>query len=219
MPAFALAEPESPFAAALPSTLLHAALLTGALWATRATAVVISDDPISVDILLPLPATPHTPATITMPLLPGAPILGAPVISDLPSIAPIPSLPAMNLDPRNFLPGTDPTPGSIFSGDPRPGAQILSETEVDDVPSLLSAGPLRYPPVLREAGITGRVTLQFVIDTDGRVEEQGIEVLAATHAGFVAAATETIKASRFHPAKSHGSTVRVRVRQTIVFRD
>ena len=106
-----------------------------------------------------------------------------------------------------------------IGGDPPGTTAVLTESEVDDPPSLLTAGPLRYPPVLREAGITGSVTLAFVIDTEGRVEERGVEVVSATHPGFVAAATETIRASRFHPARSHGAPVRVRVRQTIVFRD
>ncbi|HWA40054.1 MAG TPA: energy transducer TonB, partial [Gemmatimonadales bacterium] len=138
----------------------------------------------------------------------------------LPPVTEIPTIPGVRVvDPKALL-----DPSIVRVGWPggndtlTPSATVLSEAEVDDPPSLLAAGPLRYPPVLREAGIIGSVTLQFVIDTEGRVEEQGIEVLTASHPGFVGAATETIRASRFHPAKSHGAAVRVRVRQTISFR-
>ena len=89
---------------------------------------------------------------------------------------------------------------------------------MDELPSLLAGGRLRYPTVLAEAGMEGAVTLAFVIDAEGRVEVEGIEVISSTHPGFVPAAKEGVITSRFRPARHGGVAVRVRVRQTITFR-
>lgn len=217
MPMFALAEPESSFAAALPSTVLHGVMVAAAIAASQAVPVTTPTDHEEIVLSWPVPPAPHTPVSPGGMTLPGAPTTFIDRVPEVPVIGDVPTTGIPRVDPTQWVTGTDSLARQL-GGDPRPGTQVLSESEVDDAPSLLAAGPLRYPQVLREAGITGSVTLAFIIDTEGRVEEQGIEVLAATHPGFVAAATETIRASRFHPAKSHGAAVRVRVRQTIAFR-
>ncbi|MEP7271414.1 MAG: energy transducer TonB, partial [Acidobacteriota bacterium] len=116
------------------------------------------------------------------------------------------------------VPGTPSTLLGLPGADPGSVTAILRESEVDERPSLVVAGRQRYPTVLAEAGIGGSVTLSFVIDAEGKVEEEGIEVVQATHPGFVAAARETVLTSRFRAARKGGAAVRVRVRQTITFR-
>ena len=37
-----------------------------------------------------------------------------------------------------------------------------------------------YPPMLREAGIGGTVTMQFIIEPDGTVDESTLKIVAAT---------------------------------------
>lgn len=39
---------------------------------------------------------------------------------------------------------------------------------------------------LRQAGVQGRVVLEAVVDTTGRVVASSVQVVAATHPGFVA---------------------------------
>ena len=216
MPMFALAEPESSFAAALPSTVLHAVMVAAAIAASQAVPPSVPKVPIDISLVWHPVSTTNTPVVDGGTTMLGAPPIGIDPTPDIPSLPDLPGVP--KVDPRSFIVGSDSLVKMGVSGDPHPGTGVLTESEVDDPPSLVAAGPLRYPQVLREAGITGSVTLAFIIDTEGRVEEQGVEVVSATHPGFVAAATETIRASRFHPAKSHGATVRVRVRQTISFR-
>jgi TonB family protein len=221
MPMFALAEPEHSALNLLPSTVLHSLLVAAAIAASRAGPLdPIGDQAQVFEITFPVQTTPHTTVDPGVTAIIAAPNIIADPPLELPPVTELPTIPGVRVvDPKALL---DPSivrvgwPGG--SDTLTTTATVLSESEVDDPPSLLAAGPLRYPPVLREAGITGSATLAFIIDTDGRVEEQGMEVLAATHPGFVAAATETIRASRFHPAKSHGAAVRVRVRQTISFR-
>jgi TonB family protein len=117
------------------------------------------------------------------------------------------------------IPG-DPTNGiGLPGGGLFPAAQVFTESDVDDLPSLIAPGRLRYPPVLAEAGIDGAVTLTFVIDTAGKIDPSGMEIVSATHPGFIEAAKEVVSTSRFRPARKHGTPVRVRVRQTITFRN
>ncbi len=216
MPAFILVEPPSSFGAALPSTLLHGALIAGAIWASGAGVAAITDDPVEVSIAWPVHTTSHQVMTTTL-TLPGIPVIGRPVIPDLPT-DPLPRIPGTTVDPRQFT--TDSAPGtSIIPGnDPGSAVGIFRDTEVDELPSLLAGGRLRYPTVLAAAGTEGAVTLSFVIDVEGRVEVEGIEVISSTHPGFVPAAKEGVITSRFRPARHGGVAVRVRVRQTIAFR-
>jgi protein TonB len=115
------------------------------------------------------------------------------------------------------IPG-EPTNGiGLPGGGLFPAAQVFSESDVDDLPSLIAPGRLRYPPVLAEAGVDGAVTLAFVIDAEGKVDSSAIEILSSTHPGFIEAAREALSTSRFRPAQKLGIAVRVRVRQTVTF--
>ena len=219
MPAFALAEPQSSFPAALPSTLVHAALIGAAIWASQATVAGVRDTPIEVSIAWPDPTRSHPVVSNPAPTLPGAPIVSAPVLPPIPTTDPSQVLPGtLRIDPTIFTPNTPPGVPFVPGGDPGSAAAIFRESEVDELPALLAAGRLRYPTVLAESGIVGSVTLAFVIDVEGRVEAGAFEVLAATHRGFVAAAEEAVVTSRFRPARKGGVAVRVRVRQTVTFR-
>jgi TonB family protein len=122
------------------------------------------------------------------------------------------------VDPTTVVPGPTSILLGTTPGDSISATTILAESEVDELPTLISAGVLRYPTILQESGIDGSVTLTFVIDTEGRVEAGGIEILSATQAGFAPAAQQAVLTSRFRPARKHGVPVRVRVRQVITFR-
>jgi len=90
-----------------------------------------------------------------------------------------------------------PSPAALFS---------------DDTPVVLS-GPLpRYPELLRQAGIQGRVVLEAVVDTTGRVDAASIHVIYATNPAFIEGARAALAASLFRPGRVGGHAVRVRVR-------
>src|SRR5688500_1845573 len=76
---------------------------------------------------------------------------------------------------------------------------ILTESEFHDRPVRLAARALRYPAVLAAARMSGSVTLEFVIDVEGRVAPEGLKILSSTHQGFVAAAQEAVQTTRFRP--------------------
>ena len=74
-------------------------------------------------------------------------------------------------------------------------------------------GPLPvYPDLLRQAGVQGRVVLEAVVDTTGRVLSPSISVVSATNPGFVAPARQALLATLFRPAMIGGKPVRMLVR-------
>ena len=74
-------------------------------------------------------------------------------------------------------------------------------------------GPLPvYPELLRQAGIQGRVVLEAVVDTSGRIVPASIVVVSATHPVFVAPSRQALLATVFRPAMVGGRIVAVHVR-------
>lgn len=74
-----------------------------------------------------------------------------------------------------------------------------------------------YPPLLRDAGIAGNVTLRFRVNEDGRVDESSIEVLDSSHEGFADAARRAVSRMRFRPAKVNNQAVKVWVQIPVTF--
>ncbi len=219
MPSFTLTQPQSSIATVLPSTIVHGLFVAAAVWLSQAAPIDLSPRTSPIDITFETPSTPHHATSAPVVSLPGVPVVRAPDLPGLPPIVPIPWHPGSTMvDPASLL--GDPvvtTPG--FPGtDTVSVSQIFREAEVDELPTLLTSGRLRYPTVLAEAGIAGSVTLTFVIDAEGKVDPAAIEILSATHLGFVEAAKEAASTSLFRPARKHGGAVRVRVRQTVRFR-
>jgi TonB family protein len=105
----------------------------------------------------------------------------------------------------------------VCPSDPiRPDSVYRSE-DVTDPPMRLSSPPVRYPDVLRQQHIEGRVVVQFVVDTLGRAEPASIRVLECTDQLFGPPAMEIVRASTYFPGHHQGRRVRVRVRIPIDF--
>jgi TonB family protein len=92
------------------------------------------------------------------------------------------------------------------------------EAAVDEPPEVLTHPPLRYPELLRMAGIEGAVYLEFVVDTAGRAEANTIEVLRSDERAFEGPAIAMLRGSVFRPGRVRGRTVRVLVRMEVGFR-
>lgn len=85
-------------------------------------------------------------------------------------------------------------------------------------PAVLISQPIpKYPPVLREIGLSGRVVFQFIVDTTGRVESSSTRVIESTNDGFEAPARESVAAAVFHPACLGPHLVRQRTEQPVRF--
>jgi protein TonB len=75
-----------------------------------------------------------------------------------------------------------------------------------------------YPVQMRAARIEGRVLLQFVVDTTGRIEPSSVVVLQSTHQLFASAARRALLTCRYRPGRFGGRPARVRVETPYTFR-
>lgn len=75
-----------------------------------------------------------------------------------------------------------------------------------------------YPPLLRDAGATGRTTLQLIIDPDGKVQPGSVRVQESTLDAFNDAAIRAVERFRFKPATLKGHPVAVLVTIPIEWR-
>ena len=72
-----------------------------------------------------------------------------------------------------------------------------------------------YPPLLRDAGVTGTVQVRFRVMEDGRVDAESIQVTNSTHEQFNDPTIRAVRSLRFRPAKVNGRPVKVWVEQPI----
>ena len=89
-----------------------------------------------------------------------------------------------------------------------PGS-VIDERHVDRAARLTAAPAPRYPDRMRALGIEGRVLVQFVVDTTGHVELEGVKVLASAHEDLTLAVRQVLPRLRFVPAEVRGGKVRM----------
>ena len=82
---------------------------------------------------------------------------------------------------------------------------------------MLSGPVLQYPDLLRQAGISGRVLVQAIIDTLGRAEPNSVKVLQSPNPGFDQSAKDYVLKALFRPARVHGRAVRVLIQTPVDF--
>ena len=95
--------------------------------------------------------------------------------------------------------------------------QPYLESVVEERPEMVSHPPVRYPDILRQAGIDGHVVIEAVVDTSGHVERGSIKVLSSTNQLFEQPAKEVIAGAVFRPGRISGRAVRVRIQQPFNF--
>ena len=97
------------------------------------------------------------------------------------------------------------------------GNEVFMEAIVEEKPAVLSGPTLQFPELLRQAGIEGRVLVQAIVDTLGRVEPNSIKVLQSPNPGFDQSATSYVLKALFRPARVHGRAVRVLIQIPVAF--
>ncbi len=97
------------------------------------------------------------------------------------------------------------------------GNEVFMEAIVEEKPAVLSGPTLQFPELLRQAGIEGRVLVQAIVDTLGRVEPNSIKVLQSPNPGFDQSATNYVLKALFRPARVHGRAVRVLIQIPVAF--
>lgn len=74
-----------------------------------------------------------------------------------------------------------------------------------------------YPRNLEDAGIGGKVMLQFVVEADGTVEAESIKVIEASHDQFANVSKQVVERFRFRPGIYQDKEVRVLVKMPITW--
>jgi len=98
------------------------------------------------------------------------------------------------------------------------GEQVFVEAVVEERPQILSGPALAYPDLLRQAGVQGRVTVQAIIDREGRAEPESVRIIDSPNPGFDQPARNYILRAMFRPGRIHGQAVRVLVNLPIDFK-
>lgn len=93
--------------------------------------------------------------------------------------------------------------------------ETFDVADLEKRPEPVSQTPPVYPPELRKARIAGVVTLVFVLNEEGRVEDARVE--NSTRPEFEKPALDAIRKWRFRPGVRDGQPVRTYIRQPLRF--
>jgi len=93
--------------------------------------------------------------------------------------------------------------GAVFTTNPGTMPQLVSNPELD------------LPDSLNAAAIEGSVVIQFVVDAEGKVEPESLEILDSPHEGLNEPVKQVFLGAVYEPAQFEGKPVRVRIRQTM----
>ena len=94
--------------------------------------------------------------------------------------------------------------------------ETFDVTELEKRPEAVSQAAPVYPPARRKAKIEGLVTLVFILDENGRVEEPRVE--NSSRPEFEKPALDAIRKWRFRPGMKAGKAVSTYVRMPMRFR-
>ncbi|HSC57987.1 MAG TPA: energy transducer TonB [Gemmatimonadales bacterium] len=211
-------------AQALLSVLFHVILIVGAVKVTAGAAEAVKKKLSDTTMMFVEPPKPPPPPPDKPP--PDAVVSANPPPQGFQTVLPpeaIPTtIPPVNLnqhfDARDFTgKGVEGGIAAGVVGGTGPVGQTYLEAQLDDPPSVIAGGSVRYPPALQSAGIAGSVDVQFIVDSTGHPEPGSFKVLKSTHPAFEAPAREAVMKTVFRPGKLHGQAVRVLVQQAVKF--
>lgn len=216
------------------SLVTHALAIALALVATRAALdaprVTAPEDvmllfvPKAPEPLPPAAIKPEKPTAIVNmaePPAQGFQTVVAP--RDIPNLIPPIDLNQRPLDPRDFTGrGVEGGIADGVAGGAGPVAlDAIYEASTDVAgfePAVVLSQPMpQYPAALASVGVEGRVAVEFVIDTTGKVEPVSVKIIESTHPAFESAARRAIAGSIFRPAHLSTLPVRQLTRQSVRF--
>lgn len=204
------------------SLAFHLALGIGAIRASRVVVIPATTPVVDTQLVFTpsetrVPPTPQPTAEPSPFAAPATPTQFAMPLAriDLPTDIP-PVETSRPVEPGRFvsLPGGAEC-GTCPAG--RDSVGVFTESTVDEPVQPMSQPRPVYPRGFESLGVSGRVTVEFVVTTSGTVEAGSIRVLEATAPAFGSSAIEAIGGSRFRPARVRGVPVKQLVRQVIRF--
>ena len=151
-------------------------------------------------------------------------------LADIPNVIPPVDLTQRPLDPRDFTgrgveggvaEGVVGGTGKVEGWSETRALDAIYEATTDDdrfQPAIMvSQPPPVYPKALEALNIEGRVGVEFVIDTSGKVQRASIRILETSHGAFEEAARAAVAEALFRPARLSGHPVRQLTRQSVRF--
>ena len=84
-------------------------------------------------------------------------------------------------------------------------------------PKELRQPSVQYPPISRDNGEEGTVTLLLAVQTDGSISDIRI-ARSSGHPRLDAAAVRSLRQAKFQPATCHGKPIAVRIHQSFIFK-
>lgn len=222
------------------SLAVHAVLLAGAVYASVAAPKAVEKEEELVTFVdipeeaAPEPeAPPPPPPVVEQPVTPPPPKGFQELIPPIepPSVLPDVdnSLPAVNPEDFSGLGAAGGTSEGVEGGIPQPvvapdSANHAYETAVlQRQPELRNESQVKsfmersYPRMLQDAGIGGRVVLQFVVEANGTVEKESVKVLEASNEQFEGVSKQVVERFRFRPGIYQDREVRVLVKMPITW--
>ena len=122
--------------------------------------------------------------------------------------------------PGDFSSAPMASVGSSSGGEPggSPGDAHFRADQVEKQVALVrGSAPPRYPEVLRNSGVEGRVIAEFVVDQHGRVEDGSVRFAHSDNPLFDDAVRVALRRMRFIPAEVGGTKVKQLVQMPFVF--
>jgi bla regulator protein blaR1 len=114
---------------------------------------------------------------------------------------------------------TGPRPASAAQTAPPPNLDQTFFSFQVDKPALLAPGnqaPV-YPQLLRAAGVSGEVIVQFVVEPSGTPDMNTFKVLKSTHELFTRSVRSAVSQFKFIPAVVRGTPVRQLIQEPFQF--
>jgi periplasmic protein TonB len=215
------------------SLAMHGLLIAAAIVGTRAAldAPRIKPPDDMMLVFLPKPAEPPPPpvtqpeknAVINLADPPPQGFQTVTALTDIPDVIPPVDLSQKPLDPRDFT-GRGVEGGvanGLVGGTGKVTQDAIYQASTDlpgfEPASVLSQPAPQYPAALQSVGLEGRVVVEFVIDTTGRVQPSSMKMIESTYPAFEVEARRVLAGSTFHPAHLSRVPVRQLTRQAIRF--
>lgn len=146
--------------------------------------------------------------------------LAPPSLVDLPTVVPVNAFVQQIQPPPP--PGLTPSKGAVTIPIQRPGSNLgkgmkdlFDISNLDQVPSAKFQGPPNYPFEMRRAGVSGEVTVAFIVTSNGDVVEA--YAVKSTQREFEAPAVQAVSKWKFRPGRKGGRAVNTKMSVPIVF--
>jgi protein TonB len=127
------------------------------------------------------------------------------------------SLSALDLDVGVGSGGALPMAGFVEAAkESMSGVNVFDVSELDKPPTLVASVSPSYPNDLRKKRVEGSVTLVFLLDETGRIEDARVE--NSSHPGFEQPALDALRKWRFKPGTKEGTPVKTHMRLPMNFK-